>query len=180
MRALYFLFSHLKESRLKYLYVAFSVLLLASCKSTNLPIYTEVESNNKAQLTISANLKGLFLHGRVTQMEIFEGCYNDDYDKENVLGHVISDHSGDATNTVSLPANKELFFQFGTTEPSWNCHVQFSFTPENGKAYFLNYDMVFGGCETSLKESVGEQVVNVRYFDTGSGTSKVWRRCDKI
>ncbi len=164
---------------MKYLCLVLLMMLLVSCKSTNLPVYNEVTNSDNAQLTISANLKGLFLHGRVTQLEIFDGCYKDDYDKENVLGHVISDHSDGRTNTISLPS-KELFFQFGTTEPGWFCHVQFSFTPENGEAYTLNYEMVFGGCEASLKDSTGEQVTNVRYFKTGAGISRGWRKCDNI
>ena len=156
------------------------MLFLISCKSTNLPVYNEVASNDSAQLIVSANLKGIFLHGKVTQMEIFDGCYADDYDTENVLGHIISDHSDGATNTITIPTNKELLFQFGTTEPSWNCHVQFSFSPEVGESYYLNYEMVFAGCEISLKDSALTPVTNIKFYESGSGSSKVWRRCDKI
>ena len=166
--------------QLKKLFILVLAILLVSCKSTNLPEYNGPATNESAELAISANLKGIFLHGKVTQLEIFDGCYEEDYDTENVLGHVISEHSDIATNTINIPSNKELYFQFGTTEPSWNCHVQFSFTPESGKKYYLNYEMVFAGCESSLKESNGESVANIKYFNSGSGTSKVWRRCDKI
>lgn len=165
---------------MKYYFIFMFILMIVSCKSTNTPAYQEVQSNKSAKLTITAELKGIFLHGRVTQTEIFDGCYNESYDKENVLGHVISDHSDGASNTITIPANKELFFQFGTTEPSWNCHVQFSFIPQIGEHYKLNYQMVFAGCESSLKNRLGDDVSSIKYYESGSGISKIWRRCDKI
>ncbi len=162
------------------IFILVAMLLLVGCKSTNLPVYAEATSNDSAQLIVSANLKGIFLHGKVTQLEIFDGCYTNNYDTENVLGHVISDHSDSASNTIDIPTKNELLFQFGTTEPSWNCHVQFSFLPEAGKTYYLNYEMVFAGCEISLKDSELIPVADIKFYEGGSGTNKVWRRCDKI
>jgi hypothetical protein len=154
-----------------------SLLLLQGCQSTKIVKFDPVTNGDKrAELEVSANLVGLFLHGKVTQLEIFNGCYNKNYNTENVLGHIISKHEDNATNKITIPTGKELFFQFGTTEPNWNCHTHFSFTPKQGEQYKIHYEMVFAGCEVTITNR-GNRYDDVKFLPATSGYSKKWRKC---
>ncbi len=161
-----------------YFILFIAVVTLSACKSTKLPVYVPDQPNaEQAELTVNARLIGLFLHGKVTQLEMFDGCYNDNYEKEHALGHIITEHPAGNNTKLAIPAGKELFFQFGTTEPSWNCHVQFSFIPQKESTYSFNYKMVFGGCEVSVLDENSQPVNDVKLYSSETGYSKSWRKC---
>ena len=167
------------EFNLKLIVLLLSIVILQGCQSTKIAKFEpSTNQTNKAELEVSANLIGLFLHGKVTQLEMFNGCYDKDYDTENVIGHVVSEHKDNASNNILIPSGNKLLFQFGTTEPSWNCHTHFSFTPLQGEKYKIHYEMVFAGCEVSITNN-GSKVKDVEYISARSGYSKKWRECAK-
>jgi len=156
-----------------------TVIALQGCQSTNIQKFEPLTNEpNAAKLDISANLVGLFMHGKVTQLELFNGCYDKNYDTENVIGHIVSEHKDEKSNIVNIPTGEKLYFQYGTTEPNWNCHSQFSFTPLKGESYKIQYEMVFAGCEITVIHN-GSKLKDVEFFDSTSGYNKKWRKCSK-
>ncbi|PMG79791.1 hypothetical protein BCU84_04815 [Shewanella sp. 10N.286.51.B7] len=164
------------EFNLKIIISLLFIFALQGCKSTKIPEYEPSTNTNSAELKVSAGLSGLFLHGKVTQLEIFDGCYKKNYNSENVIGHVITEHKDKTPDILLIPAGNKLYFQFGTTEPSWNCHTHFSFTPLLDEKYEIHYGMAFAGCEVKVSNR-GNIVRDVEFLTAEPGYSKEWRKC---
>lgn len=163
----------------KYFLIIICTISVVGCKSTKIPQYKELITNEQfATLEIVANLKGIFLHGKTTQLEIFDGCYKESYQDENVLGHVISEHSDRASNIIKIPSGKRIYLQLGTTEHAWNCHVQLSFLPIRQAHYKLQYDMILNGCEVKLTTLNAMVVDDLLFYESLPGRTDDWRKCD--
>ena len=170
----------------KYLFLS-TIFFLVGCgpMQTKMVKYVEVTNGPLADIKARGALQGSGL--TKTHLEIFSGCFEGrDYSKENVLGKVYFKREEFGKKTISIPAGKRLYFKYGTNNPTWLCHSQFSFVPQEGSAYLFDYKMVYAGCKVNVTNLTTNEPIDMRVYEKTTeesvfvGTALAWRKCTNL
>lgn len=138
------------------------LLLLTGCTTNNVAPYTPPDPSltETASLTATAELKGLFLQGRKTRLNIVP-C---DANEGEYSGYMDFQEAEFGQKVLIIPANQRLIIGYGTVDPGWKCMVYFGLKAIANQHYKLNYTMKFAGCRVSVLNPSGEPVEELSFL----------------
>lgn len=155
--------------------------LLIGCAS---PIinYEEPDDTNAASIVYDVDLWGVFPFGKKISTWYYSGCFDSDWNSENVLGKKVISEEGFNQDPIQINAGKKIYISFGLPD---FCYINYGFTPKPSEMYVATYNSKFGHCVGSLSKVIDGKKVAVQdaeFFKLSPvaaalGSRHEWRRC---